>query len=83
MIAILHLPGCSTAYKRSTQYSDDSSYAELEARLVDIPMPIGIDIDDIDSEDMSYIIHATATLSLDDINAFYTTEMERCGWKTW
>lgn len=54
--------------------------AELEARLIDVPLPIGTTLKCTDIADGSYILRASIQLPASEVIAHFISELERSGW---
>lgn len=53
---------------------------EIEARLVDVSLPIGTTIQRTDMDNGSYGLRGRVALQSHDVIDFFTKEMERSGW---
>ena len=77
-VFLIFLNGCIGKWTRYEQCHVDQQ--EVEARLTDVPFPISFCIENIHTDGVSYIVEGTVTAYLLDIQTYYITEMERCGW---
>jgi len=76
------MSGCGGGMGRVPSSSSGMPQSELEARLVDIPLPVGACVHWVDTDTTSYIFKVSAPVYYDDVISLYTREMDQAGWNT-
>jgi hypothetical protein len=79
---LLLLPSCGHVSRPKKKALFD--WALVEARFPDIPLPVGIQQDLINSQDLGFhksVFVYTAQQTYEELVMFYETEMERYGWQ--